>query len=125
MLVDSGALALLFALAISHALCDFPLQGRFIAIAKNRHADLSEFFGDSPPKHLWVHALSAHSLIHAGGVWLVSGSLTLGFLEFVLHWLIDFGKNEDLTSFHTDQLLHYLCKFIYVALLIWAPSIVF
>jgi len=125
MLVDSGAPALLLAFAISHALCDFPLQGRFIAIAKNRHADLSEYFGGWPPKHVWVHVLSAHSLIHAGGVWLISGSVVLGLAEFVLHWLLDFGKSENLTSFHTDQMLHYLCKIIYVAILIWAPSIAF
>ena len=75
----------LFALGVAHAMADFALQGEFLAVAKNRHADTAKFFGEKgQPRWLWVHALNAHSLIHAGGVWLVTGSLFLGAVELVL-----------------------------------------
>jgi hypothetical protein len=121
----------LFALAIGHALADFALQGDFLAQAKNRHADLARFFGEkSQPRDLWIHALTAHSLIQAGSVWLVTGSVVLGAVEFVLHWLIDLAKGEEWTSFSLDQYLHLACKVLYAALIAsgsfsgiiqWAP----
>lgn len=114
-----GALSLFLALAIGHALADFPLQGAFLADAKNRHADLSQYFGKTPPPGVWVHALTAHSLVHAGAVWVVTGSALLGAIELVLHWVIDYAKCEGWTGFNTDQILHYLCKLGY-ALVIYA-----
>ncbi len=120
-----GGASVLFAFLISHAIADFALQGKFIAICKERGGNYTEFFGDSPPKLLWVHILTAHSLIHAGGVWLVSGSVVLGFAEFVLHWAIDYAKSGGLTTFHVDQFLHYGCKLGFVFILVWAPEIAF
>lgn len=121
----------LFALGIAHALADFALQGEFLALAKNRHADSAKFFGENgQPRWLWVQALTAHSLIHAGGVWLVTGSVVLGAVELILHWFIDYAKNEGWTSFSADQFLHFLCKVAYAAILAtgsfsciihWAP----
>ena len=121
----------LFALGVAHALADFALQGDFLALAKNPHADSAKFFGEKgKPCCLWVQALTAHSLIHAGGVWLVTGSVFLGAVELVLHWFIDYAKNESWTSFSADQLLHFLCKVAYAAILAaglfptlvhWAP----
>lgn len=118
----AGALSLFFAFAILHSLGDFALQNDFMALAKKRGADLSRFFGGDPPRLVWIHVLSAHALIQAGGVWLVSGSAVLGGVEFVLHWVIDCVKGEELTSFHVDQFLHHGCKVLYVALFFWAPS---
>jgi hypothetical protein len=115
-LVDSepgfAAAGVLFvALMIGHVLADYPLQGRFLSVAKNRHADVSPFFkGNAPPRGLWMHALTAHSLVHAGMVWFVTGSLVLGSVELVLHWVIDFAKCEKWTKFNTDQFLHIACK---------------
>jgi len=107
--------ALFLALLIAHAVADYPLQGTFLAIAKNRHNDASPLFpGEAPPQWLWIQALSAHSLIHAGAVWLVTGSVVLGIAEFILHWLIDYAKCERWTGFHTDQALHVACKAGYV-----------
>lgn len=112
---------LLFALLIGHAIADFALQGRFLAVAKNRHADLNQFFGEGKsPKGLWLHALGAHSLIHAAPVWLLTGSVGLAALEVVLHWVIDFAKCEGWTSFGIDQTLHVLCKITYVLLVGYA-----
>ena len=116
-----GALMVLFAFLVVHAVADFGLQGPFLAQAKNRGADLSAFFGETPPPGVWVHALTAHSLIHAGGIWLVSGSVVLGAIELVLHWVIDFAKSGRLFGFHVDQGLHIACKLGYVAALYYLP----
>ena len=109
------ALLSFFALCIGHALADFPLQGRYLSIVKNRHADVSEFFPDEESsRYAWIHALASHSLIHAGIVWIITGTVLFAIIEFILHCLIDYIKCEGATSFHTDQLLHYLCKLGYV-----------
>ncbi|MDG1356958.1 MAG: DUF3307 domain-containing protein [Akkermansiaceae bacterium] len=113
----SGALALFLALAIGHVVADFPLQGIFLSQAKNRNQKLSQQLNSKSPRCVWLHAMSAHSLIHCGAVWLITGSVILGLAEFVLHWFIDFTKCENWTGFNTDQFLHYLCKIIYVALI--------
>ncbi|MES2980759.1 MAG: DUF3307 domain-containing protein [Verrucomicrobiota bacterium] len=115
----AGSAAVVFlALVIGHVLADYPLQGRFLSMAKNRHADVSELFGgESPPRGLWLHALTAHSLVHAGMVWFITGSLTLGIVELILHWLIDFAKCEKWTNFTVDQLLHVACKAAYAVLI--------
>ncbi|MBK1829113.1 DUF3307 domain-containing protein [Verrucomicrobiaceae bacterium R5-34] len=105
------------ALAIGHVLADFPLQGPFIADAKNRHADLSKYFGNDTPSGVWIHALTGHALIHAGAVWLITGSAVLGVIELVLHWIIDYLKCERWIGFNADQILHYVCKLIYAMMI--------
>lgn len=102
-------LAVFFALAVAHALADFPLQGDYLASQKTRETANSR--GE------WIIALSAHCLIHAGGVWLVTGSMLLGAAELVLHALIDLGKGERKFGFTTDQLLHLACKAVYAILI--------
>lgn len=92
-----------------HVLADFPLQGDYIAKQKaRRQAD-----SDS----VWIIALTAHCVIHAGGVWLVSGSLLLGGVELILHALIDIGKGEEKFGLVADQLLHLACKLAYCLVL--------
>ena len=109
-LVDpSNPLAVFFALAVAHALADFPLQGDYIARQKNRSSSTSAAE--------WFVALMAHSLIHAGGVWLVTGSMLLGAVELLLHGLIDLGKGKGKLNLVSDQILHLLCKAGYALLL--------
>jgi hypothetical protein len=108
-LLQHGPLALFFAFAISHALADFPLQGDYLARTKQRKQA-----GTLPE---WLISLTAHSLIHAGGVWIVSGSVIIAVIEFVLHWLIDLGKGEGWYGYVTDQALHLGCKVVYVIVL--------
>lgn len=118
-----GALVLFFALAIGHALADFPLQGEFLSKGKNRHVPPPPLAdGDSTPKRLWIYLMSAHALIHAGFVWIITGSALLGFAEFVIHWIIDSLKCERWTGFETDQWLHLITKAVYVGV-IWAGLI--
>ena len=70
----AGTLVLFFAMVIGHALGDYPLQGSFLATGKNRHITSATFFGGSEiSPFLWVHSLTAHSLIQAGMVWIVTG----------------------------------------------------
>ena len=109
------AFALFFALAIVHALADFPLQGGYLA--RNKVRSTADGRGE------WAVALTAHSLIHAGGVWWVTGSMWLGIAELFLHGAIDLEKGNGRFSFVTDQLLHLACKAVYVALLTggWVP----
>lgn len=118
-----GVFFAFFALAIGHALADFPLQGPFLSSAKNRHGQANGSHGnlgfdqDETPVGLWLHAMTAHSLIHAGMVWIITGSGVLALIELVLHWLIDYAKCEGWTGFNTDQILHYICKLIYAMLI--------
>lgn len=108
-LVQHGPLNLFAAFVVMHALADFPLQGSYLARQKFRR--LADSRSD------WLVALSAHCVIQAGGVWLVSGSLALGIVELVLHGLIDLAKGEDKFGLATDQLLHVACKLAYVGVL--------
>jgi hypothetical protein len=108
-LIEQGPLALFAAFLVVHCLVDYPLQGDYIAKQKSR--------GQADSRSVWIVALTAHCVIHGGGVWLVSGSLAFGFAEFVLHALIDLGKGEEKFGLVTDQLLHVACKLAYALLL--------
>lgn len=108
------AFTLFFALLIGHALADYPLQGDFLALHKDRHyKDTARAL----PPGIWVHCLLNHSLIHAGFVWLITGNVVLGLLELVLHATIDFIKCEKLTGFHLDQMLHIATKALFVVMI--------
>lgn len=90
------------ALIVAHAVCDYPLQGDFLARAKNRSAPL--------PGVPWWQALGAHAVMHGGAVWLVTGSLWLGLAETIAHALIDDAKCSGRLTFDADQALHVACK---------------
>lgn len=107
----SEFLRLFAALMIGHALADYPLQGDFLARAKNRTAPIS-----GVP---WWQALSAHALIHAGTVWLITGVWWLGALEFVFHAAIDDSKCRGLIGFNVDQLSHAICKASWALIIVW------
>lgn len=100
--------ALFFWLLIAHAVCDFPLQGDFLAHGKNHR--------DPIPGVPWFICLLAHALIHAGGVALVTGSVAAGLAEFAVHALIDFGKCQGWYGFGHDQALHVFTKPLWLLL---------
>ncbi|MFK7850165.1 MAG: DUF3307 domain-containing protein [Akkermansiaceae bacterium] len=115
-----GVIILAFALIIGHAFGDYPLQGEFLASGKNRNLDPTKLFGGAPgPPALWVHALTAHALIQAGIVWLITGSPILAAVELVAHWIIDFIRCERWISFAVDQALHIALKILYAILLVY------
>jgi hypothetical protein len=100
---------LFFYLTAFHALADFALQTGWLQHAKNHRdpAGAERADGGLP---VWPLALSAHALIHAGGVALLTGSVTLGLLEFAAHAVIDYLKSDGRFGIYLDQLLHLLCK---------------
>jgi len=98
----------MFLLLCGHALCDYPLQGDFLARGKNHKAPI--------PGVPFYHCLVAHALIHAGMVYLVTGSLWLGIAEFVLHAATDYAKCDGRLTFNQDQAVHVACKLLWAVL---------
>jgi len=105
-------LTLLILLLVAHALADSPLQGDFLAKAK---------FGTIPGVPGW-YALATHSVIHAGFVFWVTGSLALFAIEFVAHYLIDTLKIKNRISFLTNQALHIACKVAYATVIAYGTA---
>ncbi len=102
---------ILFLMLAGHALCDYPLQGQFLAEGKNRHTELGKIY--------WFHALTAHALIHGGMITIITGRLDLGIAETIIHWLTDWLKCENMISLNTDQAIHVLCKIIWVLIIMY------
>lgn len=105
--------AMFCGLIAAHALCDYPLQGDFLAKAKNRLAPI--------PGVPWWQALGAHAAIHGGAVALVTGVWWLGLLEVVAHFVIDDLKcsgrlGTGAKAFNLDQIGHVICKAAWVAI---------
>lgn len=96
----------LFWLLVGHAIADYPLQGDFLAKAKNYQLAI--------PGIPWQQALFWHALMHGGAVALITGSVALGCVETAIHMGIDYAKCDGRTTFTQDQLLHVCCKVAYV-----------
>lgn len=105
-------MALFFQFLVGHALGDYVFQRDIMATSKCRKAKIYTTAGPGFPA--WYYWLGSHALVHGGAVFLISGSVLLGLIETVLHAVIDFSKCEHWISIHTDQVLHILCKVIYV-----------
>lgn len=99
------ALMMFLMLLGAHWVCDYPLQGDFLATAKQKGP-------------LRVYHLTAHAGIHGAAVALVTGSLWLGLAEWLAHALIDEMKVKGRTSFAVDQSLHIACKALWLLLLV-------
>lgn len=100
---------LLPAMIVGHAVADYPLQGDFLAKAKNRAVPI-------PGVPFW-QALGSHAIMHGGMVWAITGSLALGCAEAIAHAVIDDAKCTGKIGFSTDQALHLACKVLWLALL--------
>lgn len=100
----------LILMIFAHMLADYPLQGDFLSRAKNHTAPL--------PGVPWYQALAAHSAIHAGAVFLITGSALLALAEFVIHAVTDYAKCAGRISYNADQAIHIGCKVLWVALLL-------
>ena len=66
----------------------------------------------------WFHALLAHSGIHSGAVYLISGSIYMALFELVAHFVIDYLKCKGKIDFNQDQCLHFMCKWGYTVLVL-------
>lgn len=109
-----GAAMMLFLLLAGHALCDYPLQGDFLAKAKNRANPIS-----GVP---WWHGLFPHALIHGGMVAIVTGIWWLGVAEFVIHAATDDAKCTGKIGFDADQAIHVGCKLAWWITAIWLAA---
>lgn len=115
-----GVFLISLALIIGHVVGDYPLQSAFLASCKNRNKNPSIFFGGAKvPQGLWIHALTAHSLIHTGIVWAITGSVAIALIELVCHWITDFIRCEGWISYTLDQLIHISCKVGFALLLVY------
>lgn len=85
-----------------HFLCDYPLQGDFLARGKNMTAPIA-----GVP---WYWPMTAHCGIHALAVGIILHSPALAMAEFTAHFMIDTFKCLNITSLTTDQILHLVCK---------------
>lgn len=110
-----NALPMFAALIAAHALCDYPLQGDFLARAKNPRLG----FEGVP----WWWGMGAHAAIHGGAVGLTTGVWWLGVCEAAAHSVIDFlkctgrfGSGE--RAFSIDQGLHIVCKVAWVSVVL-------
>lgn len=102
---------ILWWLIVGHAICDYPLQGDFLARGKNHKAPI--------PGIPWQVCLAAHSIIHGGAVTLITGSVLFGVIEALTHALFDHQKCEGVIDFNTDQLLHTQVKILLAGLYIY------
>src|SRR5512135_2500192 len=100
---------LAFSLVAMHFVLDYPLQGDTVAVQKSPlcNPQLSK----AVP---WYYWMTAHSLMHGGGVLLLTGSLELALIESVVHFVTDYRKCQGKISIHTDQAIHLICKAVYV-----------
>lgn len=112
LLLAKGSMpATILLLCAGHALCDYPLQGEFLAQGKNRHTN---------PGSGWIKAMTAHCLIQSGMVYVVAGilfsspwALWFAIAEFAIHFATDFAKCEGWINSDIDQAIHYACKILW------------
>ena len=107
---------LLFKLLIGHALADFALQNDAMAKGKNRNNKPEYIPKGQKLMPCWYYWLSAHALIHAGTVWIITGIWWLALIQFISHWIIDFIKCENKINPNQDQFLHFIILIIIVLL---------
>ncbi len=88
----------------AHWVCDYPLQGDFLAKAKQ-----------SGP--LRAYHLVAHAGIQGAAVALVTGNVWLGLAEWAAHTAIDEAKVRGKTTFALDQALHVACKAVWLLIM--------
>lgn len=91
---------ILIYLFAAHWICDYPLQGEYLA--KGKQSGEMRFYH-----------LAAHSGIHAGAVALITGSASLAVAEFIAHFCIDEMKTRGKISYSADQSLHLICKIVW------------
>ena len=100
-------MTVLWWLIVGHFVADYTLQMDFVAQNKSPW--------NAPGIWMWV--LTAHAATHGAAVALATGSVLLGTLEILAHWVIDLVKCAGWTGIHVDQALHLACKVGWLAML--------
>ena len=109
-------LEIFFLLLCGHAMADFALQSRDMAKMKSRH---TPFVWEGKTYLIWPYVLTAHSLIHGLMVYVMTHNEYLGIAETILHFGIDQLKIDGKINLHVDQLLHVICKGVYICVLLY------
>lgn len=89
-------------LMLAHFLCDYALQGDFMAKAKNHKAPI--------PGVPWLTVLTSHAATHAGFVVIITGSVAFGVIELIVHSVTDYLKCDGRLNFNQDQAIHLATK---------------
>ena len=108
--IDHIGLFLLF----GHFLADYPLQGDFLAKAKDPYNPI--------PGVPWYQAMFAHCFIQAVFVLLFTGMYSLFIFEFMVHWITDMSKCKKMISYNVDQGIHIGCKVLYTLIFLFLSS---
>lgn len=98
-----------FYLMVAHAVADRGLQPERLSRDKNRALN---------PRS-WFPNLLAHGLVHGGTVAIATGVWWLGVLECLAHMWIDDQKAIGQLTMWQDQVLHALCKFVWLGVTVW------
>lgn len=104
---------LLFWLFAAHAFGDYVFQTDTMGREKYQSSE-------SPLQKIvpWYYWLTAHAFVHASLVALATGSVAIGILEGISHWVIDYGKTHSWYGIVVDQLLHVLCKIMWFSMVV-------
>jgi hypothetical protein len=98
-----------------HYIADYPLQGLFVAMEKNRN--------NPSPLAPWYQVLFAHSMIHGMFVAAITGVWWFALIEAAIHSITDDRKCSGKISFNQDQAVHITCKIVFLLVLIASPNL--
>lgn len=106
-------------LLIAHAFTDYVWQTELMGWRKSPvpHPPV-------PPYEIekygpWWWHMSAHSLVNAGGVLVITHSIPCSLGEFLVHGLTDYAKCRHWISTNADQAIHILSKGLWAWLSLW------
>ena len=107
-------LELFFLLAALHFVADYPMQGDYMAQAKNKYLPQG--------KGIWMWVLLAHAMIHGAAVFVSTLMIGIALIEVITHATIDHLKNSGKLGsgskgYMVDQSLHVGLKFLYVVVI--------
>jgi len=108
-MLDASPFGLLALLVMAHFVGDFVLQSDRMAVEKCPGRDVT-----LP----WWWWLIGHASCQGLLVGLLTGVPLLGLAECLVHGLLDWGKCRLGYSLLFDQILHLICKVVWVAL-VW------
>lgn len=111
MLTDPFMVA--FALLAGHALADYPLQGEFVALFKDR---FGKGGSSGPLGPIWPWILGSHAVTHGAFVLLATGLPVCALAEVAIHAITDDAKCAKRIGFNADQSIHLVCKAAWFAI---------
>lgn len=103
----------LWYLIAAHVFGDYVFQSTEMSKRKNPR---SVEYSDTGYLENWAVWLFAHSMIHGTLVSLVTGNVSLGVCELLVHFATDYSKCRKRIGHNTDQTIHVACKLLWAVL---------